>query len=164
MLELETSKWQTLMNTAYAKWKEDDNTKSYDYFLGLCSGPERQAVLLGNMNYQIGNGGITQWVFNGYAVCYPEILKILKRMDTPRALEWMGQLKPFVLRFVDSEKENRGCCGSYLLDGVEDEEDEEGYRSEYQILADKLDEFYYREPFNAEFLLEVEAYLTKLGA
>lgn len=62
------SKWQTLMDEAYAAWPCDaeGNKKSYSDFIASLSGVRRAAVLLGNLNYQVQNGGFIQWIDNRY--------------------------------------------------------------------------------------------------
>lgn len=101
-LDLDRSTWQQLMDSAYDKWREQrdpetgKNEWSYAQFLHNLTVREREAVLLGNMNYQIENGGVSQWVDNGYAAESDTLLLVLKQMKSPRAKEWAEQLAPFV--------------------------------------------------------------------
>lgn len=61
---------QSLMESAYEKFSA---MRSHQGHLGRrWSAPgltnrERLAVILGNMNYQVENGGLSQWVDNGYS-------------------------------------------------------------------------------------------------
>ena len=52
------------MDKSYNKFK-NDWSKSQFYF--NLKPLEKRAVALGNLNYQVGNGGFTQWIDNGYA-------------------------------------------------------------------------------------------------
>lgn len=55
---------QTLMNTAYAKFTKGRNREEWFEELDY---KERCAVAIGNLNYQVENGGFAQWADNGYA-------------------------------------------------------------------------------------------------
>lgn len=165
VLDLNTSRWQTLMDGAYDRWRQSGEGQkqwSYNQFLANLDAKERQAVLLGNMNYQIGNGGVQQWVDNGYACNAADLLVVLSLMASPRATEWAGKLEPFVDEFVNTQAERRGFGYNYWLD---DEDSNEDYDREDEKLhwhaAETLTDFYYAEPFNAEFLQEVEDFLAK---
>lgn len=166
VLDLDTSRWQTLMDGAYDRWQQSgkDGQKqwSYDQFLANLDAKERQAVLLGNMNYQIGNGGVQQWVDNGYACNAADLLVVLSLMDSPRAKEWAAKLEPFVDQYVNTEAEKRGFGQNYWLD---DEDGDEDYDREdekpHWHAAETLTDFYYAEPFNTEFQQEVEDFLLK---
>lgn len=52
--------WQGLMDQAYAKWQADGKKWSYRQFLANLDAVERKAVILGNFNYQVCNGGLQQ--------------------------------------------------------------------------------------------------------
>jgi len=56
---------QTLMNEAYKKWENNDIRR--EEFLLLLSPVEKIAVVLGNFNYQVCNGGFSQWNYNDYS-------------------------------------------------------------------------------------------------
>lgn len=71
---------QLLMNRAYSKW--DDDVVAYSDFIDQLPIEERFAVLLGNLNYQVCNGGFGQWVGNGYAVKIVQLHHVLIVMDT----------------------------------------------------------------------------------
>lgn len=69
---------QALMNQAYDRWRAEEKRDqfrpdefpkpdlSHEAFVNGLEDPERLAVVFGNLNYQIGNGGVSQWIFNGY--------------------------------------------------------------------------------------------------
>lgn len=55
--------WQFIMTNAYYNWGK--NT-SREKFLSDLTPYEKLAVIFGNFNYQVQNGGFSQWVFNNY--------------------------------------------------------------------------------------------------
>ena len=147
--ELQT--WQDLMDRAYDKWKQNKDWKYSQFLLNLDS-VERKAVILGNFNYQVLNGGFVQWVENGYASGGGrELLVILDEMGDQR----VSQLVKPVLEHVDLSLENRGFMTNYWLELEEEEFDE--VLGEVDGLSDKYYDFY------KEFELEVEEYLRKSG-
>jgi hypothetical protein len=54
---------QAVMNGAYEKWQKG---WSYENFLDHLTYLERCVVVMGNLNYQVENGGFMQWYDNGY--------------------------------------------------------------------------------------------------
>ncbi len=75
---------QEIMDRAYDRWKADRSMSKQEFWDQL-DAIERVAVFSGNMNYQVCNGGFSQWFFNGYAE--PEVRAFLHRLfksiDTP---------------------------------------------------------------------------------
>lgn len=69
---------QEAMNSAYAIWKENEGWNLEDFYFNLPP-LERRAVALGNLNYQVENGGFTQWVFNGYREASLSTLRQIQR-------------------------------------------------------------------------------------
>jgi hypothetical protein len=60
---------QGLMNQAYKRWQAGgdlENTPREDFY-GKLEDPHRLAVVFGNLNYQVENGGWSQWIYNNYA-------------------------------------------------------------------------------------------------
>jgi len=58
-------KIQDLMDEVYDKWQKSDNKSKWEV-LDDFSEAHQIAVVFGNFNYQVGNGGIEQWISNGY--------------------------------------------------------------------------------------------------
>ncbi len=58
---------QSLMDEVYTEWQKDENRgkDKWDVLDGF-SEAHRIAVVFGNFHYQVGNGGIEQWIYNGY--------------------------------------------------------------------------------------------------
>jgi hypothetical protein len=73
---------QELMDAAYATWQDG---KSYDDFVFDLPANQRMAVLLGNLNYQVENGGFRQWVDNGYGAHAMDVRRVLDRIGTHAA-------------------------------------------------------------------------------
>jgi hypothetical protein len=76
--------FQGLMDEAYATWQAD-NSKSYDDFIFDLPPIQRMAVLIGNLNYQVENGGFRQWIGNGYSDHAKDVRRVLDRIGTPAA-------------------------------------------------------------------------------
>lgn len=55
---------QAIMTRAYEKYGDN---MSYMDFLASLTELERKAVVIGNLNYQVENGGFMQWDDNGYS-------------------------------------------------------------------------------------------------
>jgi hypothetical protein len=143
---VDTSTWQELMDNAYDKWQDK---MKYEEFLSELDTKEKHAVLLGNLNYQVQNGGFYQWVDNGYATNGQYLIEILQHlMKSPIALELAERL-PDLLDFVDMTKKNRGIFGNYWLDG--DDVPEE--------MMDDLTNWFYS--VNDKFEEEVEEFLSR---
>lgn len=170
--------WQELMNDAYDRWqdKNDDEILNYEDMITKTSRLSQIAVLLGNLNYQIGNGGFEQWVDNGYAQNGEEVLKALREVGSPlskKVSKWVET----VLDYVNLDERNTGAGGNYWIDeGYEYEEecweeehydedsDEVWYEEECsenevwvesggRAVADPLDSRFYA--INDEFMEEV---------
>ncbi len=148
MIDLEASRWQALMTEAYKGWTDG---MTYGVFLATLDRLPRVAVLLGTLNYQVGNGGVSQWVDNGYACHARDVLAALWLIGTPRAAEWANLLSPFVRQHVNPDATGRGLMGNYWRG-----DDEAAGRA-----SNALDALYYGEPFHAELLLEIETYLSR---
>jgi len=89
-----SDRWQQLMDQSYDRWQQRDMSRRE--FLLECTPVERKAVILGNFNGQVNNGGVEQWVDNGYAAdTYRDLLVILKQMNTPVALQLREKLDKF---------------------------------------------------------------------
>ena len=60
-------KIQALMDEVYDEWRKEDNEGKGKWdILGEFSEAHQIAVTFGNFNYQVENGGISQWIYNGY--------------------------------------------------------------------------------------------------
>lgn len=140
---------QELMDVAYEKF---DENMSHEDWQKTLTPIEKKAVVLGNLNYQVQNGGFFQWVDNGYVTDIKFLISVLKEMDTEvskNVIKLLEDIKPFVI----PNAVNRGCFGNYL--NLDYEDIRENIDFHY------LDDEYYK--FNEKFEEECEEYLTRLS-
>lgn len=57
---------QYLVGRAYDRWHSEWQDFTYGHFVNRLDYAERLAVLTGNLNYQVENGGWVQWFDNRY--------------------------------------------------------------------------------------------------
>lgn len=131
---------QALMDAAYDRWRATPGTTKEQFWATL-SAAEEFAVFMGNMNYQVQNGGWEQWFDNMYGtdeVVY-YILHTTKRMGTPAAL-----MVHSILSEVMEVRE------------AHDADDEDEYE-DYRVVMNPLCDRYY--DVDEAFMAECEAYL-----
>lgn len=63
------------MDEAYKKFK---GNMSYNDFIDNLTEKEKLAVLTGNLNYQVGNGGFNQWHLNEYSEKGRELVLVVQ--------------------------------------------------------------------------------------
>lgn len=146
---METQNWQALMNVAYDRWHK--NEWSYEEMLDACTQSEREAVLLGNLNYQVNNGGFIQWVDNGYATRIAEVVDVLESVGGSTISNIISMLNR-VYPYLNEGFKNKGCAGEYFL-RMDDEEYEDMIAD-----LDELDSRFYAA--NEEFMVVVVAYFS----
>lgn len=165
---------QNLMNTAYNEWQKPNNNWTYRQFLNESTPAQRKAILLGNFNYQVHNGGFMQWVDNGYGLHAQELLDVLEQINTDLSKEVISLVKQ-IMPYIDFSQENRGWGDYWLKEeelhqryiGCWEDEDEDLYEEEDcqgSRVAQTLDSPYYK--IADAFLEEAEAFLSarKVGA
>jgi hypothetical protein len=136
IFDYENSILQTLVNYAYKEVvkREEMITLSKAEFWTRLPFRARIAVFVGNLNFQVVNGGFTQWVENGYSECAGDLMQFLDKLP---------KNGPEVAAIVR-------CVTQMVAD--EDVEDFDEYHG-----AD-LSSLYYN--LNDSFLNEVEAVLN----
>ncbi len=72
---------QPIMEAAYARWQ--GHNWDYETFLDELGALERKVVLVGNLNYQVGNGGFQQWADNGYGQQASRVARVLRAVGSP---------------------------------------------------------------------------------
>ena len=115
---------QKLMDKAYAdertRANKDNNSWSYNRMVREASDLERLAVVLGNLNYQVENGGFNQWVDNGYCTHISDVKECLELIDTEttnKILPMIEKVEEFLLdEVISGSVESRGCGGWYFDD------------------------------------------------
>jgi hypothetical protein len=76
---------QVYMDSAYARYKTIQGDAEHftvaDFYAGLTD-DEKSAVSIGNLNYQVYNGGFGQWYSNGYVAGVGTLYESLDRLNT----------------------------------------------------------------------------------
>ena len=150
---------EELMEEAYALWQKPENSdwSQDDFVSNLPSQAHKDAVVLGNLNYQVGNGGFQQWFDNGYGnrdTSYL-IIELLPKIGTPTALEVQKLLRK--ARRIQGNIEDAERRRS---SGYGDEEDEYNERIYEQF--EPLDDAYYQ--LDDQFMIDAEKYLQSIIA
>jgi len=161
--------WQRLMDKAYSKW-EKENWSTKEFIQEHCSDLERKAVLLGNLNYQVENGGFEQWVDNGYGYFWRDTIKVLREIGTENAVKTINLINRFsqyINEYADGydywHTETETDYVSYY-DEDEDEwlegETEEEVNPGWDIANESSSEYY---EFNQFLMGEIENFLNNNG-
>jgi hypothetical protein len=160
---MEHDQWQELMDKAYNRWQEggDLHRRPYREFIDELIPLQRKAVLLGNLNYQVNNGGFSQWIMNGYALEAERVERLLREIGTPTCLK-VADLVKQIVPLIDFESRDHGCMGSYLKSErrqrerrrYEEDEGEEEHES-----FEKLDDEFF-DINNEVFMREIEAFFS----
>ena len=122
---MELKMLQTAMNVAYERWQYG-NLSGYnqrDFYMNLTD-VERAACLLGNLNYQVENGGWAQWWGNGYASASSFWIEgVIEQIGTSAAKKVLLLVRSALLAIDEHESERQDCnrWGNSLWDEGEDE-------------------------------------------
>ena len=183
---------QKLMNNAYDLINRDGEIKSHSDMIKYLSDNKKydmlDAVLIGNMNYQVENGGWEQWVSNGYCIHFPLLVDALNRVDSPNTIKVLDMLDTVAKRLsddvLDGSIHSGGCMDNYLNEEYQEHEEEcsecggNGYIDtedgeedcewcdgcgfitiEEDLDYGDLSSLYYK--FNDEFMTELKEYFEK---
>ena len=141
-----SEKIQALMDEVYNEWQKDENKGKgkWDVLNGF-SEAHQIAVVFGNFNHQVENGGIEQWIFNGYfhddAEKFTEFLEIGAETD---------ERCRFILDKVyllDQYAQETGCD----RDGYYRDDDGESSSIGEMINGDAFDTWYYANCGNEDW-------------
>lgn len=160
--------WEGLMDQAYSKWEKENWSKA-EFIQEHCSDLERKAVLLGNLNYQVENGGFGQWVDNGYGIFWEDTVEVLRQVGTENAMKTINLINRF------SQYINEDPDGYEWITEVEtncepyyDEENDEWLEDETEEeenpgwdIACEISSEYYK--FNQSLMDEIEEFLKNDG-
>ena len=155
-LRQEESVHQQLMDEVYDKWR---NNKNWDYndFVGELGIKHALAVLTGNLNYQVENGGFSQWHFNEYSSEAQKLLTLLSFYKKEPVVAEVIRLVEKAVRIIDKyESEIVRVRSQWDYDDEEIEELE----NEMQDKLDELDDKYYK--INDEFMKVMEKILSNM--
>lgn len=149
-----TDTWQSLMDSAYNEWQSKKIPRKN--WLNSIDELHKEAVLLGNLNYQVCNGGFYQWVSNGYGLEVNEVMSLLNTIYNEHGIDLCRQVYDMVNEiepFIDTDKECEGCSGYYLVGDYDDNDDTE---EEFGNICDIMDDKFYE--INERFEEVIEAY------
>lgn len=76
---ISTRDLQELMNDVYCVWQSVEGKYDKHDIIDAFTEYHRMAVVFGNLNYQVCNGGFSQWIFNGY--CLEDIIYIYRYLN-----------------------------------------------------------------------------------
>jgi hypothetical protein len=140
---------QPIMDAAYAKWPKDGR---YSDFLFEISGIEKYVVLIGNLNYQVENGGFTQWADNGYGLYWQDVLRVLEKVGTDTA----KQVAALVEKVGKQLRYNGRGVLDYSTATAWDEEDDGYYGYEYPDFSAEDTAFY---AINEQLMVDVAVFV-----
>ena len=149
--------FQGLMDQAYARWTYDTNW-TFERFLLDLNYLERVAVLCGTLNYQVENGGFTQWHDNGYSVGRKDLVRILAEIEGPatvEVLQLLAQVEKAIRAYEGAEARRSTRNSGMFCDTFDDGEDS---FNEFFENNNALDTQFYQ--INEAFCTEVETYLA----
>ena len=166
MLKTENCEWQALMDVAYDRWvRHNDEIERalvagdispveareqswgvHGMLVNACeTEAERAACIFGKLNQQIGNGGVIQWMDNGYAA---------------GCIEWLPDLLP---ETGPVGEKIWGLLSSILEDYMEDLDDNNLSDEDWEVCSvncDRVSNAFYE--LEDAWHLEVYAYLAEL--
>ncbi len=102
------SLWQFVMNKSYEKWEDG---LSRDEFLNKLTDYEKLAVMFGNFNYQVENGGLIQWDDNDYSKDLNSLYAFLDDCDYNQKAKFMQVLDDF--SYVKTAIEELDRCNDW---------------------------------------------------
>jgi hypothetical protein len=133
---------ESRMEKAHAWWQDKDIGLA-DFYEALTP-TTRKAVAVGHFNYQVHNGGFSQWHDNRYAACGASTVKALCRELNTKTSEKVASLITAALLAVEANERI-----------ANDDED----RMDFIEDTSPYDDAYYA--ISEQFLAEVEAWLAK---
>lgn len=143
-----------VMESAYEKWQSEiGETWSYYDFLMNLSPVERRCVIMGNLNYQVTNGGFAQWVGNGYFS--PKTQDLISDAFLYFKSPVVDRVSLIVIAIENIlEDEYEYVRGDYsdINRNIYDDEEESFYGDDFE--HQRLDEDYYK--INEDFLYSIE--------
>lgn len=132
-------KIQALMDEIYTEWQKEENKGKgkWDVLNGF-SAAHQIAVVLGNFNYQVENGGLEQWIYNGYF--HDDAEKLIEYLEIGTRLDVRCQTILDNIYKLDQYAQETDCdrYGSFY-----DEDGESGFIGDIAN-CDTFDAWYYK--------------------
>ncbi|MFA5176509.1 MAG: hypothetical protein WC413_04615 [Candidatus Nanoarchaeia archaeon] len=100
MAEEKESLHQQIMNEAYILWQINKDWDTEEFFDHL-NFIQRVAIALGNLNYQVGNGGFSQWKWNHYAEAHFSFLSRLMNKIDKKIYPQLNKALDIMMHFIE---------------------------------------------------------------
>lgn len=132
---------QALMDEVYSEWhKEENKSKGKWDILNGFSEAHQIAVVFGNFNYQVENGGIEQWIYNGYF--HEDAEKLAKYLETGAKFDERCQFILDSIYTLEQHARKTDCNRDGGYSSPYDEDGERRFISD-MINCDAFDSWYY---------------------
>ncbi|MDR0813898.1 MAG: hypothetical protein LBO63_07910 [Oscillospiraceae bacterium] len=140
---------QTLTYEVYAEWqKEENKSKSKWEVLDGFSEAHQIAVVFGNFNYQVENGGLEQWIYNGYF--HENAEKLIEYLETGAAFDDRFRTIRNKLNELDQYARVTDCDRHGYFRDPGDEDGDTGFIGN-MIDCDAFDTWYYKHCGGADW-------------
>lgn len=152
----ENCPWQSLMDIAYDRWNKHDDSVAAAYKAGVITieaarksvwgfsdmltnsnRSEQIACVLGKLNQQVGNGGFSQWLDNGYASDSKKYLEEFLTECGPVGAEIWNMTKQFLDSYMDSDGKCVLDCDSSEVEWNEFQDDSDRLSNRFYDLEDR---------------------------
>jgi hypothetical protein len=143
----ERSAWDRIANRADRRWRGELGDPAWRETDPL----SRQAVLLRALNAQILNGGLCQWIANGYGAWVLDVAEAAEEVGTPAAQE-VAALLGDVARALEA---------GYMEDFAEDDEVPDENDEAMELVGRSEDRYF---AVQMQFMKDVEAWLEAKAA
>jgi len=148
---------QKLMDEAYDQWQNNEDWTLQDFRNYIKENLTQQhliAVQVGNLDFQVEDGGFYQWHTNGYSMDLEDLMKVCEEIETEASMEVrdiLDGILDVLVCYYDADEAITNIVEGYA-DTLRECLEEQVFRdlSEYD---DK-----YRN-VSGQFLLDVEKYL-----
>lgn len=142
-------KTQALMDEVYSEWnKEENNGQGKWDILNRFSEAHQIAVVFGNFNYQVENGGLKQWIYNGYfhddAKKFIEFLEVGTKLD-----ERCRKILDSIYK-LDQHAQETGCDRDGNYHDIYDEDGETSFIGD-MMDCNAFDTWYYEHCGNDDW-------------
>ena len=153
-------KIQSLMTEVYNEWQKDENRGKDKWdVLDNFSEAHKIAVTFGNFNYQVENGGISQWIYNGYF--HDDAEKLTEYLESGAGLDERCQKILDTIYKLDQYAQETGCDrDGYYIDP--DDEDSESQFIGDMINCDAFDTWYYENCGGDDWWVTVSGVIEKV--
>jgi len=150
----EKSAWDRLVNRSRHRWHWDFDNLDWKRTDPL----SRQAVLFSTLIRQIVNGGLPQWVFNGYWRWIDDLIEAAREVDTPATRE-LADILDELSRQLAVEP---AAGGSVTEDDSQGDAASDEQRDELLVMLLEFEERYHR--CESAFVEDVERWIEEKAA